>query len=191
MVKITQMYKATAYQEINAPAEKVWAVIDDFGNMADFHPFLKSSLVINDLEKGMGARRSCTFYGGNSLNETLIRYEPGKGYSVSLEDFSVPWEKSCAHMDVVPISESKSLVSFSIEFVPKFGEFGSVMGLIMMEPLTKWWVHQVLKGLDTHVTTGKIVGEDSFLLQVFLWGFLFYWLPDFTKQSSGQKPIVN
>lgn len=178
------MNTITVFREIDAPAEKVWEVIDNYGNIAIFHPFLESTEIINDIETGMGATRVNYFYDGNSVKETIIRYDIGRGYTCTLEEFSVPWEKSFFNLDVVPLGESKSIARLSIEFVPKFGELGLAMAPVTTEPLTDWWIHQVLEGLNTYVTTGKEVGEKSVLLNLFLWGLLWSWFPDFTPTAS-------
>lgn len=160
--------------------------MDNYGDMAVYHPFLESTEIINGIETGMGARRVNYFYDGNSVKETIIRYEAGKGYSLTLEEFSVPWEpgESFAHFDVVPLGESKSIVRFCIEFVPKFGQLGLAMTPLTTGPLTNWWMTQVLEGLNTHVTTGKVVGQNSIWVKMFLWVLLWSWFPDFTPTTS-------
>lgn len=158
------MHILTITQEINVPATRVWQALDDFGNIANFHPYVKESSIINGIETGMGARRVCHFYDGNSIKETIVRYEPEKGYSVTMEEFSLPLKQGLIHLDVFPVNEHRSRVSVRMEFEPKFGLLGWLMATVMIKPMLKSRLKEVFPALETHIITGKVIGENGDLL---------------------------
>ncbi len=158
------MHVLTVAQEINVPANKLWPVLDDFGNVFAFHPDVRESSVINDIETGMGARRVCHFNDGNSIKETVVRYEPGQGYSVTMEEFTMPIKEGLIHLDVFPVNEHRSRVTVRMEFEPKFGIFGWLMATVMIKPILKTRLKEIAPSLETYVVTGKKVGNKEILL---------------------------
>ena len=114
----------------------------------------------------MGARRVCNFYDGNSIKETIVPYEPGKGYSVTMEEFSLPLKQGFIHLDVSSIDDRRSRVSIRMEFEPKFGVFGWIMAKIMMKPMLKSRLKEIFPGLETHILTKKVIGEKGMLFDL-------------------------
>jgi len=72
---------------INAPAEKVWSVIKDFGDIATWH----SEVFTATTEGGnvKGGKRVLTLKDGNTVTEELKKYdEAGMSYSYKITDMS-------------------------------------------------------------------------------------------------------
>jgi hypothetical protein len=72
---------------INAPAEKVWGVIKDFGDIATWH----SEVFTATTEGGnvKGGKRVLTLKDGNTVTEELKKYdEAGMSYSYKITDMS-------------------------------------------------------------------------------------------------------
>lgn len=71
---------------INAPAEKVWDIIKDFGDMS-WHPGIKS--VTNDGGNKKGATRVLTLKDGGTITEELKKYDDKKmSYAYKITDIS-------------------------------------------------------------------------------------------------------
>lgn len=68
--------KVTETIEINAPAEKVWAVIGNFQDMS-WHPAVASSTGEGASEPNV-AKRALTLADGNVLEESLEKYDAAK-----------------------------------------------------------------------------------------------------------------
>ncbi|MEI9901022.1 MAG: SRPBCC family protein [Hyphomicrobium sp.] len=97
--------------DIAAPPEKVWGIIKDFGNIADWNPALEKSVGTGGNETN--ASRVITFKSGGELQEGLDYYsEPEMTYLYRL---------SKEKIDVLPVS------SYTAEISVKPGAGGSTV----------------------------------------------------------------
>lgn len=72
------MQNVSATVEIEAPADKVWAVLADFGNIEAFNPGLTASYITGDSPSGVGATRHCDLsFAGASIEERISRPSAG------------------------------------------------------------------------------------------------------------------
>lgn len=99
--------KVTESVEINAPPEKVWAIVKDFGNMG-WHPAVEQTKAEGGNEPGK-ATRTLVLKGGGEIKEALERYDDaGRSYFYRITDVNI---------DVLPVAN----YSASIEVKPKEG----------------------------------------------------------------------
>ncbi|KAA2237508.1 SRPBCC family protein [Salinarimonas soli] len=105
--------KTTEAVEINAPPDKVWAVIGNFQDMS-WHPVVEKT-------EGKGgnatdATRRLTLKGGGTIDEVLARYEPEKRsyfYRIAEVDPKVlPVTNYSATLIVEPAGEGRSKVEW-------------------------------------------------------------------------------
>ncbi|KAB1186714.1 MULTISPECIES: SRPBCC family protein [Haloferax] len=159
------MHTVTQRRTIDAPLDDVWAVLDDFGGVANYNPSIERSFITNDVETGEGATRQCDFYGGASIQERITSYEPGVGYDVDFVDVgSFPMKEMRASIRVYEVDAETTDVEMVSRFVPKYGPLGWVMAKLMAESRMERTLAGVLEGLEDHVRTGKPVGQDGVLL---------------------------
>ena len=158
------MHKVTIAREMDHDATDVWNLLDEFGAIARYNPGVESAEIVSPKATGMGAQRICHFYDGTSLKETIVRYQQGKGYSFDLSDYALPLKQATSHFDLTRIRDGRSRVTVTLEFIPKFGPLGWVMGKLMMRPMLRRALRDLTKGLDDHMRTGAIVGKGGALL---------------------------
>ena len=92
--------KVTETIEINAPADKVWAVIGKFQDMS-WHPaFVKTE---GTGDNAPGATRKLTLAGGGTIDEKLIKYSDA--------DKSMSYEITDVDVKVVPVSNYAATLS--------------------------------------------------------------------------------
>lgn len=105
--------KITVSQEINAPAEKVWAVVGNFQDMS-WHPAVAKT-------EGKGgnaanATRTLTLQGGGTIQELLGKHEPEKmsfHYYIEKVDVKVlPVTNYSSWLTVIPDGPGKSKVEW-------------------------------------------------------------------------------
>jgi mxaD protein len=60
--------------EINAPADKVWAKVGNYGDMS-WHPAIAKTEVVEGKATEVGAKRVLTLQDGGKVNETLTTYD--------------------------------------------------------------------------------------------------------------------
>ncbi len=143
--------------KVNVSAEKIWQALEDYNSIEKFAMTIKSSASVNDINSGLGAKRSCTFNDGSSLVEEIIEYRSGQGYKMNISNHSMPLKSMQSEMKVTPINESSSEIYMSADFVVKGGPFGWVMGQLVMRPIMKVIFKKVMTGLAYHCETGEIV----------------------------------
>ena len=160
------MHSITVKRELRNNVETVWKVLDNYGAIYKYNPGVETSEVIGKKKTGLGASRVCHFYDGSSLKETIIKYVPNAGYSFELSDFSLPLKHATSHFQLEPLPGNSSLVSVTLEFEPKFGPLGWLMAKLLMRPMLTKALNGLTKGLDDHMKSGRIVGQDGVLLAV-------------------------
>ncbi len=158
------MHRVTITREMSHDVQEVWRLLDDFGAISKYNPGVESAEILSPKPTGLDAQRICHFYDGSSLKETIVRYEPGQGYSFDLSDFALPLKQATTHFDLKRIGDGRSLLTVTLEFIPKFGPLGWAMGKLMMRPMLQRALRGVTKGLDDHMRTGAIVGKGGALL---------------------------
>lgn len=96
--------KVTQTIEINAPADKVWAVVGNFQDMS-WHPAFKKTEGTGGNE--VGAKRKLTLDGGATIDEALTKYNAdGKSYA---------YEITAVDVKVVPVSNYSSSITVTGE----------------------------------------------------------------------------
>ena len=158
------MHNITVKREMNNSVESIWKVLDDYGSVYKYNPGVATSDILGEKKTGLGARRVCNFYDGSSLNETIIKYIPNKGYSFELSDYSLPLKRAISNFELEPLSNGKSVLTVTIEFEPKFGPVGWLMAKLLMRPTLTKALNGLTKGLDDYMTSGQLVGEAGELL---------------------------
>ena len=92
--------KVVSTIEINAPADKVWAVIGNFQDMG-WHPAFPKTEGTGG--NAAGATRKLTVKTGGTIEEKLVKY--------SAEDKSLAYEITAVDVKVVPVSNYASTIS--------------------------------------------------------------------------------
>ncbi|MDA0237047.1 MAG: SRPBCC family protein, partial [Proteobacteria bacterium] len=62
--------------EINAPTEKVWDIVSDFGGLHHWLFFIKDTQIILGKNRELGAIRLLTRGNGTKIEERLVEYDP-------------------------------------------------------------------------------------------------------------------
>jgi len=131
--------------------ELAWKAIADFKNIHLFHPMVVQPPLLGDKEQGIGAVRRCDFKDKTSILETIIDWQEGESLTVELTDMSMPLKKAQATMRVSPAGSDESFITLRMDFTPKGGLLGWVMGVVMMKPMVGMMFNKVLKSLSKHL----------------------------------------
>lgn len=155
----------TVKRTINAPANKVWAVVgDDFGAVANSHPQIVSSNYINGtLKSGEGAERVCNLNeaGTKYVQEKMVDYSP-ENYTFKAQIFHaykiplVP-ENSYAIYKVVPIDENTSELVLELELRTTPAFMGNLFKSKFRNTIKDYTI-----AVEHHVLTGEVVNKDNF-----------------------------
>ena len=146
-------------RRISLPAREVWRHLADFSGVARYHPFVETADQLSENNDGVGARRKCNFYDGNSVVERVIEWEQGRRQRIELSEISMPMKRAVAEFNLVQRGERETEVTMSMNFTPKFGPMGALMGVMMMKPMMRKMFGGILQGLEHHARTGEIIGQ--------------------------------
>lgn len=160
-----KVQKFTVTHVINAPAEKVWAVVgEDYGAIAHSHPKIVSSDYVNGTMKaGEGAERVCNFNekGTRYLKEKQVNYDPSnytfKNQVFSAGKFPVSPEHTFAIYKVVPVDANTTKFVFDMTYRTKPAFMGG-----MMKGKFKKLIQDYAIAIEHNVKTGEVVNKDNF-----------------------------
>ncbi len=154
------MFEVSVNQLIDVSPDRAWEIIDDFGGVYRFHPRVEKSPLKPGPSSGLGAQRTCYFDDGNKIQEEVVEYEPHRALGIEITDpGKFPLKESMGRISLEPVGDRQTRVTFKIQFVPKFGLVGRLMGKVIMVPQFEKILGSVLTGLETHALTGAVVSR--------------------------------
>ncbi len=138
--------------EINAQPEAVWAILSRFMNIDEFAPQVKSVDALTEGENGIGSMRRCHFENGASVVEEVTKWEPNRGYGVRLSELqAMPLHEAHAAITINPLKNSRSRVTWSMDYQMKYGPVGWIMGHTLMKAMMGRVLADNLKALAAKV----------------------------------------
>ncbi len=97
------MPEFTITRQIAAPVEKVWEVLNDFGDIQRWSPGVIGSELTSDGPVSQGSTRHCDFAPLGGVNERIDIYEPNRRMTVNLyETFKLPISGAVADFNIAP-----------------------------------------------------------------------------------------
>ena len=70
---------------IDAPKQKVWEVLADFGNVQSLSPNIEKSYLTTEKKNGVGAQRHCDFVSmGAQVEERIVEWNEGESLKIDI-----------------------------------------------------------------------------------------------------------
>lgn len=145
-IAATGEYRHCVVVTTNAPADVMWQVVGNMGEIQRYMPELSHSTILDDQPPGVGAVRVCATHAGQQWAEECTAFEPGRSFTVRFRaeaaDFPFPvrtmrggWEvMPCAiGFNVTGTNATGSEVMVWWELTPKHPRLGA-----LMLPLFAW-----------------------------------------------------
>lgn len=105
--------------EVNAPADKVWAKIGNFADMA-WHPAIAKTALTSGNASEVGATRVLTTQEGGAINEVLTSYDAAsKTMKYEITESVLPVREYGATLKVEAAGDGKSVVTWRAMFKRK------------------------------------------------------------------------
>lgn len=142
---------------INASAARIWEVLSDFGNVANYHPLVKTATILGKHDRKVGAMRRCEFFDNNSIVETISHWIEGEEIVLELSEATLPIEAATITINIKPTAGITD-VSMHMNYSIKYGPLGVLLDKLIMRRMIRKMLGQVLFGLEQHILTGKIMG---------------------------------
>ena len=149
---------------INAPKQKVWEALADFGNVSLLSPNIIKSYLTSEQKQGVGASRHCDFaFMGAQVEERIIEWNEGEFIKIDIyESKNMPMITGMkAEFSLKPDGDA-TLLTGTIEY-EMTNLLGNLMNKLTMRKMNeKAWV-SFMAGIKHYVETGVNVEKDTIL----------------------------
>ncbi|MEE9217187.1 MAG: SRPBCC family protein [Anaerolineales bacterium] len=152
------MTKVSGQIVIDAPAEKVWEVLADFGGVQKWAPGVAKSYSTSSNNSGADAARHCDVPGFGGIEEFVTEWSEGVGFSYRVEPFGMI-DESTSTWKITPQGD-KTLVYTELNVNMRYGPLGSLMEMLFVKRKIEKGTRNALEGLKHHVKTGELISAD-------------------------------
>lgn len=154
------MPNVTLIRLIDAPVSEVWTTWDDYAHIDKFNPNLSRSFLLGESQTtGLGAERQCTMSDGkNYIQERIVEYKENELLKIEIFNGTFPLKDNFATIEMREVGPRKTELSFSMDFVPKFGALGRMM-VPLMKPQFKKMLGKMLDANKAYIERGEVVAH--------------------------------
>ena len=153
------MGRFSAQIRIDAPKEKVWAVLADLGSIHKWNPGVSHSYSTSEHQQGEGATRHCDIQNPKGyLEERALDWREGEGFKIDIYDSNFPIKRNLIQFSVRADGDG-TIVEVSPDYKFKFGLLGSVLDRLILGRQLRKGMAGLLAGLKYHVETGELVAD--------------------------------
>ncbi len=135
---------------IDAPPERVWAVLADIGLIARWNPGVVESSRLTAGPVEIGARRRCIVGGGHRLDEEVVGFDVGRSLVFRIIATDLPLAEADIRFALLP-SGGACEVSVSPRYRPGMGVLGRLLDPVLLRPAYRRGMRKLLAGLKRHV----------------------------------------
>lgn len=115
-----KLLKVEEKVEINAPAQKVWAAVNNFGDLGAWHPAVAKTEIKSGTNNQPGAVRELTLKDGGKITEKLRRYNDKKMmYEYAILEGVLPVSHYVSDVIVKSEGDAKTVVTWKGSFKRK------------------------------------------------------------------------
>lgn len=145
---------------IDAPKDKVWDILADYGAVSNWAPTISESQSTTEATRGVGAERGCEHEKMGHIEERIVAWDEGSSLSYDvIKGLPFPM-KSLNNVWSVSDARDGAVVTLTMTFRMGFGPLGALPAL-MARPLMRKEMGITLAGLKHHVETGQLVDSDT------------------------------
>jgi ribosome-associated toxin RatA of RatAB toxin-antitoxin module len=151
------MQTASSTLVVDAPIERVWALIADLRTVRDYNPSVKSVDILTTSPTGLGAIRRCHFHDGTDVLEEVVTSDSGARLRLVLSEYALPMKRLESEFSLVTTAGDRTEVTFSIHYEMKLGILGQALSAIVVNGKLVKTTATMLAGLAHHLATGETV----------------------------------
>lgn len=120
--------------EIEGTPTDVWAVLSRYMYADEYCPLVVSVEALTTGEDGVGSKRRNFFENGTSITEKVVEWEPNRGQLIECSEFGpIPLRALIAKIDIIAGDANRTTLRWQLDFKPKFGALGWLMGQLLMK----------------------------------------------------------
>ncbi len=154
------MPNVTREIQVDAPAEKVWAVLANIGAVQDYSPGVVKSYYTSDIKEGVDASRHCDLLPTGTVEEKIVGWRDGEQYSIEIyEGTEVPYT-GVAHFTLKRDGVGTTVTQI-MDYKPT-DDLPNALAGKSMEKLVGKILEGSLVGLKHFIETGEVVTREVF-----------------------------
>ena len=133
------MRNVTVERTVAAPRSRVWAVLADYPNIADWNDGVLNSYAIGDATEGVGAQRQTELVpnGAMRMRETVTEWVPEERMVVAIDNIEKMPVKRASQTFTLSDDGEATRFTMSYDYEPKGGPLGFILGLVMDPQMKK------------------------------------------------------
>lgn len=143
------MRELTEKVKISRPHQAVWDLLADFGGVAAWAPYMKSSQLVGDIRSGVGMRRTMRHAWGFRFEESVTDWSEGEGFSFDVfrAPFPMRTVKESWRLDD---ENGLSTVTTRVTYNMHLGPLGKAIDWALVRFIVKREMRAGLRGLKQH-----------------------------------------
>ena len=134
---------------INAPAEKVWAILSDIGSIYEWNPGVIKSYKTSEND-GLGSSRHCDLKGKSYLKETVVNWILNEAITMRITETDLPFQSADIRFTLKKESDD-TRVYVSPAYKLKYGILGEILDKLFVYKTYRKGMQALLKGLKKKV----------------------------------------
>jgi ligand-binding SRPBCC domain-containing protein len=135
---------------IDAPPEKVWAVLASLDVLDQYDPGIEKSEIISPERTGSGTSRRCDLAAGGWFKEKVVTFEPHRAISFELFECTLPVRR-LRHDYTLTADGGCTLVRQRMEYELKMGLVGRLLDAVMVRRKWDTGIKGFFSGLKQYV----------------------------------------
>ncbi len=148
--------------KIDAPTEKVWEALADFGGVAAWNPSVKQSRLTSSAVEGAGVSRECVLAPMGTVQERVTEWTDGRLMGIEIYDHkNLPGLRSAVATIKLEPQGPTTVVQCQMDYAVGLGVIGAGMNAMGMRRLFTKSLGGLLAGLKHHVETGERVDSKT------------------------------
>ena len=132
--------------EIEAPDEVVWGLLANFGDVANWAPFMRTSHLIGPQSSGVGTRRAMRHAWGFRFEEVVTQWHEGKGFAFDVLKAPYPM-KSVKEVWVLGSENGRTVVETQVRYDVHLGRIGAAVDWLLVRFVVRREMRAGLRGL--------------------------------------------
>lgn len=154
----------TAAVNVAVSPAQAWAVLSDFTVAHLYVPGLTRTEVVSANQLGLGAHRRVYQGSDDYLEETIIDWREGNGFTIKLhegEEVMAPFKRAEFSYSIEPAPGGETAVELAMLAEMPWGKFGEKLGEWFITPVVETNLVEVAAGLKHFYETGQPATDED------------------------------
>ena len=145
----------TGRAPIPLPVDACWEKLRDLTRAANYVPGLTGCVVTTEAREGVGASRRVTSQQFGDMDETVVHWDEGKGFTIRLhkgEGPATPFKEATFRYALEPTAAGCEIVT-TMTYQLGFGPLGALFDALILRRMSRSNVRKVAVALAEHYVT--------------------------------------